>query len=279
MDSDLGLVRPIPDRVMSGSGVLAGKVAIVTGAGRGIGRAIAEQYALEGAKVVVASRTSSTVDEVVAGIRSAGGDALPLVCDVGEVDQIRSMVDKTVAAYGTIDILVNNAQSFGTKAAPMGHSVPTLLQDVDEAEWDWVFETGVKATLRAMQAVFPVMLANGGGRIINFGSRRGIMCNPDSVSYNSNKEAIRALSRTAANAWGQHGINVNVINPVIETDSARGVFADYPGTRERTEQQIPMRRWGQPIDCARVAVFLAGPDASYLTGMTMIVEGGMTTLP
>jgi len=260
-------------------GVLQGKIAIVTGAGRGIGRAIAEEYAAEGARVAVASRTKSTVDEVVDTIASAGGEAIGIVCDVGDPEQIRSVVSQTVDAYGTVDILVNNAQSFGTRAAPMGHSAPTLLQDVSEDEWDWVFETGVKATLRAMQAVFPHMLAQGGGRIINFGSRRGIMCNPDSVAYNANKEAIRALSRTAANAWGQHGINVNVINPVIETDSARGVFADYPGTRERTEQQIPVRRWGQPYDCARVAVFLAGPDSGYLTGMTMMVEGGMTTLP
>jgi NAD(P)-dependent dehydrogenase (short-subunit alcohol dehydrogenase family) len=260
-------------------GVLEGKIAIVTGAGRGIGRAIAQEYAKEGARVVVSSRTPSTVDEVVDSIREAGGEALPVVCDVGDKAQVSSMVEQAVSTYGTVDILVNNAQSFGTQAAPTGHSVPYLLEDVDEDEWDWVFETGVKATLRGMKAVFPHMLANGGGRIINFGSRRGIFCNADSVSYNANKEATRALSRTAANAWGPHGITVNVLNPVIETDSARGVFADKPGTRESTQQQIPMRRWGQPEDCARVAVFVAGPDASYLTGMTFMVEGGMTTLP
>ncbi|MCU1344395.1 MAG: Short-chain dehydrogenase [Acidimicrobiia bacterium] len=260
-------------------GTLDGKIAIVTGAGRGIGRAIAEEYAAEGAKVVVASRTATTVDEVVKGITDAGGQAIGIACDVGEADQIRAMVDRTVEAFGGIDILVNNAQGFGTRAEPLASNPETRLEEVTEAEWDYVFDTGVKATLRAMQAAFPYLKASGQGRIINFGSRRGIMCNPESAAYNACKEAVRALSRTASNAWGQYGITVNVINPVIETDSARGVFAQRPGIREQTEQQIPMRRWGQPIDCARIAVFVAGPDASYLTGMTFMAEGGMTTLP
>jgi NAD(P)-dependent dehydrogenase (short-subunit alcohol dehydrogenase family) len=260
-------------------GVLDGKTAIVTGAGRGIGRAIAEEYGREGARVAVASRTPSTVDEVVDGIAKAGGEAIGIVCDVGEADQITATVERTLDAFGRVDVLVNNAQSFGTRSQPLGHSPPVALESMSEEEWDWTFDTGVKATLRGMQAVFPHMQRGGGGRILNFGSRRGIMCNPDSAAYNCNKEAIRALSRTAANAWGQYGINVNVLNPVIETESARGVFADHPGTRERTEQQIPLRRWGQPSDCARVAVFLAGPDSAYLTGMTFMVEGGLTTLP
>lgn len=260
-------------------GSLDGKIAIVTGAGRGIGRAIAEQFAAEGARVVVASRTASTVDEVVRGITEAGGEAIGITCDVADPAQIRAMVDRTVAAFGGVDILVNNAQGFGTKDNPQTSSPQTLVQDITDEEWDYTFDTGVKATLRAMQAVFPHMRAAGGGRIINFGSRRGIMCNPDSGPYNACKEAVRALSRTASNAWGQHGITVNVLNPVIETDAARGVFAQVPGIREQTEGQIPLRRWGQPIDCARVAVFVAGPDAAYLTGMTFMVEGGMTTLP
>jgi NAD(P)-dependent dehydrogenase (short-subunit alcohol dehydrogenase family) len=260
-------------------GTLDGKVAVVTGAGRGIGRAIAQEYAKEGAQVVVASRTPSTVDEVLGAIRADGGSAIGVVCDVGQADHIRAMVDQAVEAFGTVDVLVNNAQSFGTRAEPSGSSPVTMLEDLSEDEWDWTFESGVKATLRAMQLVFPHMQRAGGGRIINFGSRRGIMANADSAPYNCNKEATRALTRTAANAWGQYGINVNVINPVIETDAAREVFAQKPGTRELTESQIPLRRWGQPYDCARVAVFLAGPDSSYITGMTFMVEGGLTSLP
>jgi NAD(P)-dependent dehydrogenase (short-subunit alcohol dehydrogenase family) len=263
----------------SGNRTLDGRVAIVTGAGRGIGRAIAEQFAHEGAHVLVASRTRSTVDEVVQAIQSSGGSALGAVVDVGEKDQIGAMVERAVEGFGGVDILVNNAQSFGTRENPAVSSPQTTVEDVSEAEWDWTFESGVRATLRAMQAAFPYLKASGDGRVINFGSRRGVMCNPDSVAYNANKEAVRALSRTAANAWGQYGICVNVINPVIETDSARAVWADAPERRDLVEQMIPLRRWGQPLDCARVAVFLAGPDSSYLTGMTLMVEGGLTSLP
>jgi NAD(P)-dependent dehydrogenase (short-subunit alcohol dehydrogenase family) len=260
-------------------GILEQKVAIVTGAGRGIGRAIAEQFAAEGASVVVASRTPATVDEVVRSITDQGGTAIGVACDVGELDQLRNMVERTVEAFGAVSILVNNAQSFGTRARPEVSSPQTLLEELTEDEWDWTFDSGVKATLRAMQLVFPHMRSAGDGSIINFGSRRGIMCNPESAAYNCNKEATRALTRTAANAWGKHGIRANVINPVIETDSARGVFAQHPGTREATEQQIPLRRWGQPYDCARAAVFLAGADSNYVTGMTLVVEGGLTSLP
>lgn len=260
-------------------GALQGKTAIVTGASRGIGRAIAEEYAREGARVAVTSRTQASVDEVVAGIRAKGGDAIALACDVGEPPQIAAMVRTVIAAFGGIDILVNNAQGFGTRTHPAAANWSTPLAEVTDAEWDWLFDSGVKATLKVMQAVFPHMKAGGGGSIINFGSRRGIMGPPTSAAYNANKEAIRGLSRTATNEWGPFGIRCNVINPVIETDAARGEFAKTPGSREKTERAIPLRRWGQPEDCARIAVFLAGDDSGYLTGMTFMADGGLTTLP
>jgi NAD(P)-dependent dehydrogenase (short-subunit alcohol dehydrogenase family) len=261
------------------TGSLEGQVSVITGAGRGIGRAIAVEYAKEGSLVAVTSRTPANVDAVVAEIRAAGGHALGIPCDVSEKQQITDMVAQVVAELGPVDVLVNNAQGFGSKANPTASSPVTRVEEVTDEEWDFVFDTGVKATLRAMQAVFPGMKAKGGGRIINFGSRRGIFGTVDSTAYNANKEAIRAVSRTAANAWGKHGINVNVINPAIETDAARSEFDKFPGLRDTIEKQIPLRRWGQPYDCARVAVFLAGPDSAYLTGMTFMVEGGLTTLP
>src|SRR3978361_247495 len=116
--------------------ILQDKIAIVTGAGRGISRAIAEAFAAEGAKVVVASRTQKTVDDTVAAIGGSGGTALGITCDMGEADQVRAMVAKTVQTFGGVDILVNNAQGFGTKAEPRGANPPTPLEDFSEAEWD-----------------------------------------------------------------------------------------------------------------------------------------------
>jgi NAD(P)-dependent dehydrogenase (short-subunit alcohol dehydrogenase family) len=259
-------------------GILSGKVALVTGAARGIGRAIAEQYAAEGAKVVVASKTASTTEAAAAAIRATGGAAIGVACDVSDRGQIDAAVAKAVAEFGGLDILVNNAQSFGTRDKPEPRNPPTAIEDFDEEQWDWVFDSGLKGTLYAMQAAFPHMKAAGAGRIINFGSMRGIISTPGTVAYNVTKEAVRALSRTAANEWGKHGITVNIINPVIATDSYREDLPT-PELRQQFEATIPVGRVGQPLDCARVAVFLAGPDSSYMTGMTFAVDGGLTSHP
>ncbi len=258
--------------------ILNGKIAIVTGAGRGIGRAIAEQYAAEGARVVVASRTLANVDETVAAIRTAGGEAMGVACDVSERSDIIRAVDAAVEAWGGVDILVNNAQSFGTRAKPERKSLDSPIETVTEEEWDWVYATGLKGTLYAMQAAFPHMKARGGGSIINFGSGRGIMSTPMTSPYNAAKEAVRSLSRTAANEWGVHNIRVNVINPAIDTDAFRADITT-PEARRAVEMMIPLRRIGVPLEAARVAVFLAGPDSSYLTGMLFTVDGGLTSLP
>lgn len=257
---------------------LLGKVAIVTGAGRGIGRAIAEEFAAEGCKVVVASRTKATVDAVVAAIHSKGGEAIGVVCDVGRKVDIAQTVERSIKTWGAVDILVNNAQSFGTRDKPETITPSRGVESVTEDEWDWTYETGLKATLRFMQAVFPSMKARGGGAIINFGSGRGILSTPMTSPYNANKEAIRSLSKTAANEWGQHNIRVNVMNPAIETDAFR---EDVPGeeARKAVENMIPLRRIGVPQECARVAAFLAGPDAGYLTGLSVDVDGGMISRP
>ena len=150
-------------------GQLEGKVAIVTGSSRGIGKGIATVYAREGAKVIVASRTPSRVDEVAEEIRAEGGIAVGVPCDVGKKDQIFSMVEKTVEEFGTVDILVNNAQGFGTEANPRTSTIPTPIEETDDDEWDYTFRTGASATLWGMQAVFPHM-KEGGGKIINLAS-------------------------------------------------------------------------------------------------------------
>lgn len=260
--------------------VLKDKVAIVTGAGRGIGRAIALAYGAAGAKVVVASRTPATVEAVAREIREAGGEAIGVACDVGKRDQVFACVEQAVATYGTVHILVNNAQGFGTEAAPRASTVFMACEDTDEAEWEYTFRTGATASLWFMKAVFPHMKKQKYGKIINFASSSGQIGFEGNTCYNATKEAIRALSRTAAREWGQHGINVNVINPALETRAFDAWKTARPDFVEALKEKIPMRRLGDPErDAGPLAVFLASPGSDYMTGDTFMLEGGMHTLP
>ncbi|MDO8365016.1 MAG: SDR family oxidoreductase [Actinomycetota bacterium] len=256
------------------TGRLAGKTAIVTGAGRGIGRAIALSYAEEGANVVVASRSRGTVEAVVAEITAKGGTALGITCDVGSREEIDAMVDQTVAHFGGVDILVNNAQGFGTADKPEGSPGYVPLESFPDDIWDHTFQTGLKATLYGMQAVFPHMKEHG-GKIINFGSGNGVGAMKGTAAYNATKEGIRALTRTAANEWGRYSIYVNVLVPTIVTDSANAFFEDRPGIKEKLIGTIPLRRWGDvDRDIGPVAVFLACADSDFVTGQTLHVDGG-----
>lgn len=260
-------------------GKLDGKTAIVTGAGRGIGRAIALELAAAGADVVVASRTASTVDAVVTEISQRGGSALGVTCDVGSEQQVVAMVERTVARFGGVDILLNNAQSFGTLDAPMGSPRYHKLEEFPEDEWDYTFQTGLKATLYAMKAVFPWMREHG-GKIINFGSGNGIAAMKGTAAYNATKEGIRALSRTAAAEWGKYGITVNVIVPTMVTDAARDFLESRPGIEEKLVDQIPMRRMGDvDRDIGPVALFLCSSDSDFITGQTINVDGGQILRP
>ncbi|MET0660479.1 MAG: SDR family NAD(P)-dependent oxidoreductase [Steroidobacteraceae bacterium] len=256
---------------------LADKVAIVTGAGRGIGRAIALAFAAEGAKVVVASRSADTVQAVCGEIEAAGGRALGATCDVADKAQIQTLVARAVEIFGTVDILVNNAQSFGTRGDPKPYPSRRGVEDSLDEEWDYTLRTGLMATLWGMQAVFPIMKAKGGGKIINFGSMAGQRGEARTAPYNATKEAIRSLTRTAAREWGRYKINVNVINPAALSHALQAVQRDFglpPGTENAAH--IPLRRLGDPLkDIAPVAVFLASADSDYVTGMTVMADGGL----
>jgi NAD(P)-dependent dehydrogenase (short-subunit alcohol dehydrogenase family) len=265
---------------MSAAKPLTGKVAIVTGAGAGIGRAIAIAYASAGAKVVVASRRRETVDAVAKEIKAAGGDAIGVTCDVGIRDQVFAMVDQAVKAYGTIHVLVNNAQSFGSERKPAHTPVLCPVEDTDEEEWEYNFRTGATASLWSMKAAFPHMKKAGYGRVINFSSGSGQTGSEGRLAYNAAKEAVRALTRTAAREWGKYGITVNAISPLIETRSVESWKRDYPEQYVTVTQQLPVRRMGTPDnDLAPVAIFLAGEGSGYMTGQTFMVDGGSFIVP
>jgi NAD(P)-dependent dehydrogenase (short-subunit alcohol dehydrogenase family) len=259
-------------------GKLEGKVAIVTGAGRGIGRTIAHAYGAEGARVVVASRTAGTVSTVVSEVEATGAQAFGVVVDVGVRAEVDAMIASTVEHFGSVDVLVNNAQSFGTKDHPEGSPGFIRLEEFPEEVWDHTFQTGLKATLYAMQAAFPQM-RDRGGKIINLGSGNGIAGVSGSAAYNAEKEAIRALTRTAAGEWGRYSICVNVLVPNMRTESAESFFAARPGVEEKLVKQIPLRRFGGEDDIGPVAVFLASSDSDYVTGQTIHVDGGQVIRP
>lgn len=261
-------------------GRLDGKVAVVTGAGRGIGRAIAIAYAAEGAKVVVASRTKATVDRVVNEIVSKGGAALGIGCDVTKREQVFAMIEQSAAHFGGIDILVNNAQSFGKEGATTPSPVFVPIQDFDEEILEYTFRSGFMSTFWAMKAAFPYLSKNRGSKIINFGSTQDQMNLEGGMAYNMTKCAIRSLTRTAAREWGPLGINVNAINPVMMTEPMKHAFEQLPEVFETTLAHTPLRRFGEPDkDLAPVAIFLASSESDFVTGMTMMLDGGGIMLP
>ncbi|MCB5183954.1 SDR family oxidoreductase [Methylobacillus gramineus] len=239
-------------------GKLDGKVAIVTGAGRGIGRATAKLLAAEGAKVAVVSLTPGNVDKVVAEIESVGGSALGVVCDIGDQEQIQAAINNVAAIFGRIDILVNNAFD---SSAPF-----SSILDLSAEQLQRNFDLGPIAYLRTMQAAYPYLKASGEGRVINFGSLAGVIGLVGYGPYNMAKEAVRALTRTAAREWGVDKITVNNILPVAET---WGPEANVPPPSN------PLGRYGSPEDdIAPVVLFLASTDSQFITGTSLTPDGG-----
>lgn len=259
---------------LSRPGRLAGRTAIVTGAGRGLGRAIAELYAREGARVVVASRSGHGCAAAVEAIEEAGGIAIAKPTNIGIKSDVVDMVEFAVETYGGLDILVNNAQSWGTRDQPTGLPVPTPLESFDDAELDWTFDTGFRGTFWAMQAAFQHMRERG-GRIVNFASGYGVVGNAGTVGYNITKEAVRALTRTAAREWARYGITANAVAPTARTDSADEIERANPEGMAAAIAAIPMGRLGDPrLDIAPAVLFLATDEARYVTGQTLGVDGG-----
>lgn len=246
---------------------LSGKVALVTGAARGLGRAISLALANAGADIALGLRDVHSDGGLPEVITDLGRQSLALQMDVTRLDEISATVEATVARFGRLDILVNNA----------GGAIVGDAEAVSEADYDSVMNLNLKATFFASQAAARVMMRNGGGRIIHLGSQAGAVALPGVSVYCITKAAIAHLAKCQALEWGPHGINVNVVAPTfIETPSTAPFLAD-PEFRSDVERRIAaLHRVGQPMEVAGAVVFLASPAASLITGHTLLVDGGWT---
>lgn len=248
---------------------LKGKVAIVTGAGQGIGAAIAQAYATNGASVVLTGRTYAKVAAIADGIRAGGGAALALEAHSGEREHAIATVERAIAEWGRIDVLVNNAHTFTDYLA---------LSDPQMEEKCMVdFQSAFFGSLQFMQACHPHMAAQGAGSIINFGSSFGIRCEPGFLAYAASKEAIRTLTKTAAREWGPQGIRANTILPSAMSPKALW-YLEESKSYDAELAKVAMGRFGGPEDIAPTAVFLASDDSAYVTGQTIGADGGSTML-
>jgi NAD(P)-dependent dehydrogenase (short-subunit alcohol dehydrogenase family) len=247
-------------------GILDGKVAIVTGAGQGVGEGIAIALAKEGATLVVAGRTESKVARTREKIAELGGEALALGCDVCKPADIAHTIDRTLHAFGGIDILVNNAQT-----VHLG-----MLDDLDDFQLTDTFNSGPFATFRFMKAVHPHMKARGGGHIVNLATSAAQRWDPKGYGvYAAAKQAIRILSRAAAHEWANDNIRVNTIAPLAMTPALEGWIAADPVGSNAFLDTVPTRHIGDPeMDIGRAVVFLVGPDSRYVTGVTLPLDGG-----
>jgi 2-hydroxycyclohexanecarboxyl-CoA dehydrogenase len=241
-----------------------GKVIIVTGSGRGVGKGMALHLGRGGARVVVAEWKPHLLTDTCAELTELGVENLGVVCDIQEKEQIDAMVAATVARFGRVDAIINNAQTF-RPLSPMA--------EVSAEDFDVFYGSGVKGTLWAMQAVYPHMKKQGWGRIVNFASSMGITGGTGFGAYNASKEAIRAITRTAAREWGADGIAVNAIAPAAATH--KGESAKQSEGYRIFIENCPMKRQGDPeLDIGPIAWFLCSDASRYVTGHTIMADGG-----
>ena len=245
---------------------LEGKVAIVTGASRGIGRAIALRLAQAGGRVVVSSRKLENVQPVADEIVAAGGQALAVQAHVGSPDDVAALVARAVETFGRVDVAVNNA-------ATNPHFGPLLT--ADEAQWDKILDTNAKGAFRVCKAVVPHMEAQGSGKIINLTSVAGLRPSPGMGMYGISKAAIIMLTQVLAVELGRANIQVNAIAPGVIKTRFSQVLWQTPQIAEPILRNMPLGRFGEPEDVAGLALYLASPASDYVTGAVFVVDGGM----
>jgi NAD(P)-dependent dehydrogenase (short-subunit alcohol dehydrogenase family) len=252
---------------MSANFALKGRVAIVTGGGRGIGKSITRRLAQAGARVVIASRKLENLKGTAAEFSSLPGQVVPIECHVGRKDQLESLVRETQSRVGPVDILVNNS------ATNIGQG-PAL--DVTDDMLDKMVEVNVKAALRLVRLVVPGMIERQRGSVINIVSIAGLRPQPGGLLYSFTKAGLIMMTRSWAHEFGPHGVRVNAIAPgLIQTD-----FSEYFWKNEQVlrgiERSQPIRRIGQADEIGGAALYLASDDASFVTGQVFVIDGGAT---
>ncbi|MCL2583043.1 MAG: 3-oxoacyl-ACP reductase FabG [Streptosporangiales bacterium] len=246
---------------------LEGQVALVTGAGRGLGRAIALALAASGADVALGLRDVNSDSGVAAEIEAMGRRAVPVQLDIGQADQIGPAVEAAVEAFGRIDVLVNNA----------GIAPRNPAESVTESDLDATLNVNVKGTFLVSQAVGRVMIRQEHGRIVNVGSQAGSVALPGESVYCMTKAAVSHLTKCLAVEWGSRGITVNAVAPTFIRTPGTGPALSHPEFRADVIERIAaLHRIGEPVEVSGVVVFLASPAASLITGETIMIDGGWT---
>lgn len=251
--------------------LLSGKIGLVTGGGSGIGRATALTFARDGARVAVVDYHLETAEETVELVRQAGGEALAIRANVANEDDVKAMVEQAVDVFGRVDCVSNNA-AFGGGFA--------LLPDVTAKNWQLAQDVTLKGVWLCMKYQIPQMLKQGGGAIVNIASLSGVRGEAMQAPYSAAKGGVIALTKTAAAEYAQKGIRVNAINPGgIRTPAIVDYFAKVPGAEEHTAKVHAMRRLGEPEEVADAVAYLCSDRASFITGTTLDVDGGIMVNP
>lgn len=244
---------------------LTGKVAVITGASKGIGEDMARVFARYGARVVVSSRKQAACDELAADINAAGGEATGIAAHTGDMNQLRQLVERTISVYGGIDILVNNAATNPVYG-------PSL--DCDESAFDKIMQVNVKAPFELSKLVYPSMKARGGGSIINISSIAGDTPDPGLGIYSVSKASLNMLTKVLAKEWGPDGIRVNAICPgLIKTKFSEALWQDDK-TLAHFTKRLPIARMGTTDEVSPLALLLASSASSYTTGSFFYADGG-----
>jgi len=249
---------------------LAGKVAIITGGGTGIGRAMALAFAREGAKVAIVGRRRERLDKVVQEVRECGGEAMRMVCDVTKAPDTEKAVAEAEAVFDRVNVLVNNAGAL---------SVSTV-ESISEEEWDQLMETNLKGPFLMSRAVLKAMRRAGGGTIVNVGSILGLVAMKDRAAYCASKGGVTMLTKAMALDHAHENIRVNCICPsIVETELVRDLFSsteEGKRAREARLATLPLGRFGKPEEVAELAVFLASEESSWMTGTAIPLDGGLS---